>query len=70
MDHDYWWVIERHYNSVLRFWTPDYKSVWHPAWSPEIAQATKFATKADAEQVIDSLLGGWGNAVEHAWSKP
>lgn len=60
------WVIERHHNSVLQYWTGEGED----KWSNDSANALRFARFEDGQKIISRFLNGIGNCTEHMWCKP
>lgn len=61
------WVIERYYNSELRYWCGDYLD--DRGFLPANDRAIRFSREVDANRVLSWLLGGVGRCAEHAWVK-
>jgi hypothetical protein len=62
------WVIERHVNSELRYWTGQgIGPEWFVAKHDE---AIRFARETDASVVLAWLFAGNGRVAEHEWMDP
>ena len=62
------WVIERHINSELLYWTGRY--IEPHGFSSDNADAIRFARKQDADVILGRLLDGNGKVAEHMWVGP
>ena len=61
------WVIERHINSVLHYWT----GMGAEGFYHEDKSACRFAREQDAQRVLRHCLTGHGRVAEHVWlNKP
>ena len=59
------WLIERHTNSTLEYWTG--RGTEGSGWTRESNEACRFARFEDASVVLSWLLDGNGRVVEHMW---
>ena len=61
------WLIERHIDSRLHYWTGRLAKE-QMCWSSKVTDAVRFARRTDAESILSWHLEGVGNVVEHGWS--
>jgi hypothetical protein len=62
------WVIERHVNSELRYWTG--RGVGPEWFTAKHDEAIRFARETDASVVLSWLFDGNGRVAEHEWMDP
>ena len=65
---DIYWVIERWFNSDLRYWVGSHTD--DRGFLPEHEKAIRFYREVDAAQVLAWILGGHGRVCEHVLVTP
>lgn len=68
------WLIERHFHSVLHYWTgrpalTERGSANLGVWTTNIKEAMRFSRRGDAEVMLTWHCEGIGNVVQHGFDR-